>query len=196
MNVVLCRIDSFGHLPRTSVLKDNTSGIFKLQKVWISKHSFMWYIMDMIWLQQLFLSLSQRQISDSSKVKEFAEDNFKFDESWKQFFKPLENNVGKGENSCYKQFLLFQHSFQKRLLLQTCKNQGLFGKGLRLLLWYYWNNVKRGIQKRLVCVFCIILVLYRGYHTKNIFGVFTFSSFCMMILFSFWSSKILYSFFF
>ena len=29
----LCRIDSFGHLPRTSVLKDNTSGIFKLQKV-------------------------------------------------------------------------------------------------------------------------------------------------------------------
>ena len=30
---------------------------------------------------QLFVSLSQRQISDSSKVKEFADDNFKFDES-------------------------------------------------------------------------------------------------------------------
>ena len=33
------------------------------------------------------------------------------------------------EIACYEQFLLFCSAF-KRLVLQTCKNQGLFGKGL------------------------------------------------------------------
>ena len=42
---------------------------------------------------------------DSSKLKEFADDNFKFDEN--------ENTVGKGEIACYEQFLLFPQCFQK-----------------------------------------------------------------------------------
>ena len=37
--------------------------------------------------------------------------------------------MGKGEIACYEQFLLFLRVF-KRPLLQTCKNQGLFEKGL------------------------------------------------------------------
>ena len=37
--------------------------------------------------------------------------------------------VGKGEIARYEQFLLFSQCFQKDLL-QTRKNQGLFGKGL------------------------------------------------------------------
>ena len=41
----------------------------------------------------------------------------------------LENTVGKGEIARYEQFLL-SHSVFKRPLLQTRKNQGLFGKGL------------------------------------------------------------------
>ena len=44
----------------------------------------------------------------------------------------VENIVGKGEIARYEQFLLFPLCFPKRLLLQTRKNQGLFGKGLRL----------------------------------------------------------------
>ena len=36
---------------------------------------------------------------------------------------------GKGEIVCYKQFLLFPQCF-KRFVMQTRKNQGLFGKGL------------------------------------------------------------------
>ena len=32
-----------------------------------------------------------------TKVKEFADDNFNFDESGRQFFKRIENTVGKGE---------------------------------------------------------------------------------------------------
>ena len=39
--------------------------------------------------------------------------------------------VGKGEIARYKQFLLF-HSVFIRLVLQTRKNQDLFGKGLTL----------------------------------------------------------------
>ena len=39
------------------------------------------------------------------------------------------NTVGKGEIARYEQFSFF-HSVFKRLVLQTRKNQGLFGKGL------------------------------------------------------------------
>ena len=40
-----------------------------------------------------------------------------------------EKSGGIGEIACYKQFLLFPLGF-KRLVLQTSKNKGLFGKGL------------------------------------------------------------------
>ena len=59
---------------------------------------------------------------DFSKLKEFTDDNFKIDESGRKFFKREENTVGKAEIACYSVF--------KRLVLQTHKNQGLFGKGL------------------------------------------------------------------
>ena len=41
------------------------------------------------------LTLSQRQILDSSKLKEFADDNFKFDENGRKFSKRVENTVVK-----------------------------------------------------------------------------------------------------
>ena len=50
---------------------------------------------------------------DSSKLKEFADDNFKFDENDRKLSKWLENTVGKGEIARYEQFLLFQQCFQK-----------------------------------------------------------------------------------
>ena len=68
---------------------------------------------------------------DSSELKEFADDNFKFDENGTKFSKGVENTVGKGEIARYEQFLL-SHGVFKRLTLQTCKNEGLFGKGLTL----------------------------------------------------------------
>ena len=43
-----------------------------------------------------------------------------------KFSKRVENTVGKGGIARYEQFLLFPQCFQK-----TCKNKGLFGKGLR-----------------------------------------------------------------
>ena len=49
----------------------------------------------------------------SSKLKEFADDNFKTDENGKKLSKWIENTVGKGEIAYYKQFLLCPQCFQK-----------------------------------------------------------------------------------
>ena len=69
----------------------------------------------------LFNPFAKQQILDASKLKEFAEENFKFDENGRKLSKCVENTVGKGEIACYEQFLLFLEFF-KRLVLQTSKN--------------------------------------------------------------------------
>ena len=43
---------------------------------------------------------------DSSKLKEFADNNFNFDENGRKFSKWVENTVRKGEIAYYKQFIL------------------------------------------------------------------------------------------
>ena len=53
------------------------------------------------------------QILDSSKLKEFADDNFKFDENVRKLSKRVENTVRKGEIARYEQFLLFPQCLQK-----------------------------------------------------------------------------------
>ena len=73
----------------------------------------------------LCVTLSHRQILDSSKLEEFADENFKFGKNSRKFFKWLESIVGKGEIARY-----FSRSVFKGLILHTRKNQGLFGKGL------------------------------------------------------------------
>ena len=64
--------------------------------------------------------MTRRQILDSSKLKEFADDNFKFDESGRNLSKRVENTVEKGEIARYEQFLLFPQCF-KRLVSQWCQ---------------------------------------------------------------------------
>ena len=54
----------------------------------------------------LFNSFSKRQIWDSSKLKEFTDDNFKFNENGGKFSKRVENTVEKGEIARYAQFFL------------------------------------------------------------------------------------------
>ena len=66
---------------------------------------------------------------NSFKLKEFADDNFKFDKNGRKFSKRVENTVGKGEIACYKQFL-FSTLFSKNLYCRYEKNKGLFGKCL------------------------------------------------------------------
>ena len=54
-------------------------------------------------------------------MKEFADDNFKFDENGRKFFKQVENTVGKGEIARYEQFLLFSQCFQKACFPEASK---------------------------------------------------------------------------
>ena len=49
-------------------------------------------------------------------MKEFADDNFKFDENGRKSSKLVENTVGKEEIARYEQFLLFPHCFRKTFI--------------------------------------------------------------------------------
>ena len=51
----------------------------------------------------MLLTLSQMTILDFSKLKEFADDNFKFNENGRNFSKRVENIVGKVEMARYLQ---------------------------------------------------------------------------------------------
>ena len=51
--------------------------------------------------------LPDDKILDKSKLKQSADDNFKFDENSRKFSKRVENTVGRGEIAHYKQFVLF-----------------------------------------------------------------------------------------
>ena len=82
---------------------------------------------DPLHMNKLF---PKRQILDPSKLKEFADDNFKFVENDRKYSKRVENTVGKGELLVTSNFS-FSHRVFKRLVLQTGKSQGLFGKGLK-----------------------------------------------------------------
>ena len=53
------------------------------------------------------------------KLKEFADDNYRFDENGRTLSKSVENTVGKGEIARYEQFLLFPQCFQKTCTTDT-----------------------------------------------------------------------------
>ena len=54
-----------------------------------------------------------------SELKEFVDDNFKFDENSRKFSKRVENTVGKGEIARCEQFLLFPQCFPKTCTADT-----------------------------------------------------------------------------
>ena len=62
---------------------------------------------------QMHSPITRLQILDSSKLKEFADNNFNFDENGRKLSKWVENTVGKGEIARYEQFLFFPKCFQK-----------------------------------------------------------------------------------
>ena len=76
--------------------------------------------------------IPEQQIVHSSKLREFADSNFELDEGGRKFSKMIENTEGKGEIAHYNNFSFFYSVF-KRLVLQTRKKKGLFGKGLNII---------------------------------------------------------------
>ena len=63
----------------------------------------------------IFQPFPKRQILDSSKLKEIAEENFKLYENSRR----VENTVGKGEIARREQFLLFPQCFRKTCTADT-----------------------------------------------------------------------------
>ena len=80
---------------------------------------------------KLYQPITRRQILDSSKLREFADDNFKFDENGRKLSKRVENTVGKGEIAHYEQFLLFPQCFQKACFPRASKG---------VIVWEWVNN--------------------------------------------------------
>ena len=71
---------------------------------------------------------------DSSKLKEFADDNFKFDENGIKLSKHIENTVGKGEIARYEQFLLLPQCFQKACFPGASKG---------VIVWESFNSLSQ-----------------------------------------------------
>ena len=76
-----------------------------------------------------FLPLPDDKILNGSNFKQSEDDNFKFDENSRKFFKQVENTVGKGEIALYEQFLLFP-LFSKGLFPRGIKRCRCVGIGL------------------------------------------------------------------
>ena len=75
-----------------------------------------------------FKHFPKLQILDCSKLKEFADDNFEFDENGRKFSKSVENTVEKGEIALYEQFLLFP-VFSNDLYCRHVKTRACLGMG-------------------------------------------------------------------
>ena len=78
-------------------------------------------------------------------MKEFADDNFKFDENGRKLSKQVENTLGKGEIARYEQFLLFPQCFQKACFLEASKG---------VVVWEWDNPLPNDIQWNLVSSRC------------------------------------------
>ena len=89
------------------------------------------------------LTFSKRQILDSSKLKEFADDNLKFYEKCRKFSERVENIVGKGEIAHHE-----QQCFQKTCTANKQK-AGLVGKGL-ILFSYGLDKIVTNIRPHIL----------------------------------------------
>ena len=63
----------------------------------------------------------------------FADDNFKLDKKCPKVILTSRKHCGKREKLVVTSNFSFSHSVFKRVVLQTRKNQGFFGKGLTLI---------------------------------------------------------------
>ena len=69
------------------------------------------------------MDFPKRQILDSSKLKEFADDDFRFDENGRKLSKRAENAVGEGEIARYEQKTCTAHMKKPGLVWERIKGQ-------------------------------------------------------------------------
>ena len=89
-----------------------------------------WFV-DFLFACVIFYPITRRQILDSSKLKEFADDNFKFDENGRKLSKQVEN-TGKRRNCSFRAISPFPTVFSK----------GLFPRGASkgVIVWKWVNS--------------------------------------------------------
>ena len=75
-------------------------------------------------------TVPKRHILDSSKLKESADDNFEFDENSRKFSERVRKHCGLIMSN-----FSFSHGVFKRIVPQTRKSEGLFGRGLKEIGW-------------------------------------------------------------
>ena len=78
-----------------------------------------------------------------SKLKQSADNHFKFDENSRKFSKRVENTVGQGEIALYEQFLLFPQCFQKACFPGASKG---------VIVWKWINSIT---TKKINCAFSL-----------------------------------------
>ena len=108
-----------------------------------------------------FLRFPKQRILDPSKLKEFADDDFKFEEISRKFSKWLENTVGKGGIARYEEFFLFPQCFQKTCTADTigqtlCFANWVQNKGSLSMLCIALGTLIRG---NTVYLFCCLQML-------------------------------------
>ena len=70
--------------------------------LWFNPTLFQYSVLTLSSIYTHFNPFPNDKFLDSSKTKEFADDNFKFDGNGRKFFKRVENTVGKGEIACFE----------------------------------------------------------------------------------------------
>ena len=83
------------------------------------KHKIKNYIRFKLSFNKAFNFFQNNKFLDSSKLKEFADNNFRFEENGRKFFRWVENIVGKREIAHCEQFLLFPQCFHKTCTADT-----------------------------------------------------------------------------
>ena len=114
----------------------------------MSNFIFFHNVFHAIFILKSFNPLLDDKILDWSKLKEFADDNFKFDENSRKFFKQVENTVGKGESARYEHFLLFPQCFQKACFPGSSKG---------VIVWEWVNSYISVV----VCIFFEFGTVYK-----------------------------------
>ena len=77
-----------------------------------------------------FSTFPKRQILNSSKLKEYDDNNFELDENDRKSSQKWWKALWEKEKLLVTSNFSFSHSVFKRLVLQKVKNKGLFGKEL------------------------------------------------------------------
>ena len=125
--------------------------------------------LNIYWAIHHLNPLPDNKFLDFSKLKEFADDNFKFDENGRKLSKWVENTGGKGEIARYKQFLLFPQCFQKACFPGASKG---------VIVWEWvnslpnnklvdWSNLKAFAEDKVCVTKTLKFVLGR---VENILG--------------------------